>query len=144
MQTIDNTVFAHASVYQPEQWEYITDEAQVKKCMQAAKAPLIFLGHTHLPKLYYEKTNGLVKELDYQQDSPIPFYQRRRYVTNVGSVGQPRDGNSAASFVVYDKSAAEVRFYRVAYDFTSTAKKIMAADLAPFFATRLTRKDFQT
>lgn len=143
VQTLDDAVFAHASVNQPEKWEYINDTAQVKRCMQAAKAPRIFLGHTHIPKLFYETAYGLVKELDYQEASPIPFYQRRRYVTNTGSVGQPRDGNSAASFVIYDIANAVVTFYRVVYDFNKTARKILAADLAPHFAKRLKRSDWE-
>lgn len=139
VENYNNAVFAHASVHEPEKWEYLYDEPQIKQCMDAAKKPLVFLGHTHLPKLYYENTKSEIKELIPKEATAIPFYQQRRYVINVGSVGQPRDNNSAASFVIYDEDSAEVTFYRVVYNFTETAKKILATDLPPHFARRLDR-----
>lgn len=141
VENFNNAVFSHSSVYEPEKWDYLYDEPQIKQCMDAANKPLIFLGHTHLPKLYYENTNGGIKELIPKEATAIPFYQRSRYVVNVGSVGQPRDNNSAASFVIYDVETTEATFYRVVYNFTETAKKILAADLAPRFAKRLDRSE---
>ncbi len=137
VRTLNGAVFAHATVHKPERWEYVYFLEQVKKCMEVTEYPLIFLGHTHFPKLYYETSRGVVRETHLKEGSAIPFYQQRRYLTNVGSVGQPRDGNSAASFVIYDTTAADVTFYRVAYDYTRTAEKILAANLAPRFAKRL-------
>jgi len=138
---LNGAAFAHASAYEPENWEYIYDDPQIKKCMDAAEKPLVFLGHTHFPTLYFENTSGVIKELAPREATAIPVYQTSRYVVNVGSVGQPRDNNSAASFVMYDMDAASVTFYRVAYDFTETAKKILETDLAPRFATRLDRSN---
>ena len=71
------------------------------------------------------------------EGTAIPIYQQRRYLVNVGSVGQPRDGNTAASFVIHDTTKDEVTFHRAAYDFSETARKILEADLAPHFAERL-------
>jgi len=139
--SLNNTVFAHASVYQPKKWEYLYCPEQIKKCLQVAECPVVFLGHTHLPVLYYETSLGVIKEKQPEESSAIPLYHQRRYVINVGSVGQPRDGNNAASFVVLDTSADEVTFYRVSYDYTSTARKIIAAGLAPRFAERLAEND---
>lgn len=134
---LDTAIFAHASVKQPEKWEYVQRPEQVRECMAATEQALIFLGHTHLPAMFYQDTAGIVQQLALNEASAIPVYQRQRYLVNVGSVGQPRDGNSAASFAVYDTEAAEVTFHRAVYDFTSTARKILAADLAPRFAERL-------
>ena len=139
IQTIDKITLAHASVHEPEQWEYLYDEPQITKCLDAAGTPLVFLGHTHHPKLYYENTKSEIKELHPNEGTSIPIYQNRRYVANVGSVGQPRDQNSAASFVIYNTDTAEITYYRVVYDFTETAKKILAANLPPGFAKRLDR-----
>ena len=64
---------------------------------------------------------------------------RTRYVINVGSVGQPRDGNNATGFVFYDEDASTVTFHRLAYHYQASAAKIRAAGLSPFFADRLAR-----
>ena len=140
VRTLNGAVYAHASLQQPEKWTYLTHPEQIKKNIDMADQPLIFIGHTHLPMFYYETSQRLVKELHPKEGVALPIYQQRRYLVNVGSVGQPRDGNSAASFVIHDTTKAEVTFYRAAYDFTETAKKILEADLAPHFAKRLGKK----
>ncbi|NOZ11241.1 MAG: metallophosphoesterase family protein [Gammaproteobacteria bacterium] len=142
-QVLGGAVFAHASTQEPSKWEYLYNEEQIKKCMEVAERPLVFLGHTHLPKLYFEGKSAEVGELAHEEDSPIPLYQYRRYVINVGSVGQPRDGNSAASFVTFDNNTNEASFHRVIYDFNRSCQKILDADLAPHFAHRLKRRDWQ-
>ena len=58
-------------------------------------------------------------------------------MVNVGSVGQPRDGNTAASYAMYDTDRAEVTIHRVPYDYWSTAEKILKAGLSARFAERL-------
>lgn len=137
VQTHNGAVYAHASLHHPEKWTYLTHPEQIKKNIDIAEQPLVFIGHTHLPRFYYETTQQLIKFMHPQSGVALPLYQQRRYLINVGSVGQPRDGNSAASFVIYDTTKAEVTFYRAAYDFTETARKILKADLAPRFAERL-------
>lgn len=135
----NNIAFSHASAHEPEKWEYIYDAPQIVKCMNASEQQLTFLGHTHLPKIYYENTKGLIQEVEPREKYPVHIYQRRRYVINVGSVGQPRDKNSGASFVIYDFNKADITFHRIAYDFKKTAKKIISANLPPYFAERLNR-----
>lgn len=137
----NGAVYAHASLYQPEKWPYLTYLEPIRKCIDMADQPLIFIGHTHLPRLYYENSQKMIQEVRPRESTAIPIYQQRRYLVNVGSVGQPRDGNTAASFVVHDTNKAEVTFYRVAYDFSETARKILEADLAPHFAERLGYQD---
>lgn len=135
--SLNNAVFAHSSVYQPDKWEYLYCPEQIKKCLKVAQGSLVFLGHTHIPILYYETSSGEIKEYQAEESCAIPLYHQRRYVINVGSVGQPRDRNNAASFVVLDTDMDEVTFYRVTYDYTRTARKILAADLPTRFAERL-------
>ena len=69
---------------------------------------------------------------------PIPLPQQRQWLAVMGSVGQPRDGNPAAAFGLYDTEARSVRFLRVPYDVESAARKIRAAGLPDSLATRLT------
>ncbi|MBI3755336.1 MAG: hypothetical protein HY265_04145 [Deltaproteobacteria bacterium] len=60
-----------------------------------------------------------------------------RYLINPGSVGQPRDGDSKESFLIYDTSAKKVEFMRISYDVDKTCKKIIAAGLPVELAERL-------
>lgn len=140
VQTLNSAVYTHTALGEPGKWPYITEPEHAKQCMDTADQPLIFIGHTHIPRLYYETTQGLVKETDPNEGVAIPIYQQKRYLVNVGSVGQPRYGNNTASFVIHDTSNAEITFYRVAYDFTEAAKKILEAGLSPIFARRLGKK----
>lgn len=140
VRSVNGSVYVHASLDNPEKWTYLTHPEQINKCMLKTDLPLIFTGHTHFPRLFCKTNKGTVKELYPMESHAIPLYHQRRYLIDVGSVGQPRDQNYTASFVIHDTTTAEVTFHRVAYDFNETARKILDADLAPHFAERLGNK----
>ncbi len=127
----------HASAADPESWTYLRMEDEVQACMVAAGTPLTFIGHVHVPKVFYRTPEGTVRELDPVSGVPVPLSPAHQFVINVGSVGQPRDGNNAACYAIYDDAAAHVTFHRLPYDYHATAAKIRAASLDPFFAERL-------
>lgn len=129
--------FVHASADHPGKWEYLGHGDTVEHCMDAANTNVTFIGHVHIPHVYYETDSGEVRELKPGEDVSIPLISNRRYVINVGSVGQPRDGDSAACFVMYDDKKRKVAFHRVVYNHIETARKILAANLNPSFAERL-------
>lgn len=129
----------HASADQPAKWSYLYNTDLAEKCMQASGTRLTFVGHTHQPQIYFETPSKEIKCLTPQPEVAIPVYQHGRYVINVGSVGQPRDDISAASFAVYDTEQRELCFYRVAYDYNITAKKIIERGLPVIFAERLAK-----
>ncbi|MEK7696694.1 MAG: metallophosphoesterase family protein [Pseudomonadota bacterium] len=131
--------YVHASAHEPEQWDYLRMPDQIHACLEAAGTPIVFIGHVHMPCVFYETTAGTVRELLPSSGVPISLSPRTRYVINVGSVGQPRDGNNATGFVLYDEDAATVTFHRLAYHYQASAAKIRAAGLSPFFADRLAR-----
>ncbi len=68
----------------------------------------------------------------------IPLKPNQRYLINVGSVGQPRDDNNEASFVMYDEDSHSIMFHRVPYDYRTTIEKIHSNGLHEDFADRLT------
>jgi len=127
----------HASADHPRQWEYLGHGDTVEHCMEAANTNVTFIGHVHIPHVYYEANSGEVRELKPKEGVSIPLMANRRYVINVGSVGQPRDGDSAACFVMYDDKKREITFHRIVYNYVETARKILAANLSPSFAERL-------
>lgn len=136
-QTVAGMTMVHATADHPERWAYLYNTELAGNCMHAAGTKLTFVGHTHQPLVFYETPGKEIKYLVPQSGLVIPVYQQGRYVINAGSVGQPRDDNTAASFVVYDTAEHELLFCRVAYEYTLTAKKIIERGLPALFAERL-------
>lgn len=129
--------FVHASANHPRQWVYLGQGDTVEYCMEAAHTNVTFIGHVHIPHVFYKTGSGDVRELKPREEVLIPLMSNRRYVINVGSVGQPRDGDSASCFVMYDDKKRGISFHRVVYNYVETARKILAANLNSAFAERL-------
>jgi len=68
------------------------------------------------------------------KDLKVPLEPDTRYIVNVGSVGQPRDGNPSAAYCVYDADKREVEVKRITYDIKTAQKKILEAGLPEFLA----------
>ena len=135
----DNILFVHASAAAPEQWIYVSGLREAEDSLRAGKAKYIFSGHVHEQKLYY--TGSGVKPMAFQPvpGAPIPATPHRQWLAIVGSAGQPRDGNNAACYALFDMERERLTFYRVVYDHTVTIRKIRAAGLPERLALRLER-----
>jgi diadenosine tetraphosphatase ApaH/serine/threonine PP2A family protein phosphatase len=133
----DNPRFmaVHASPYHPEQWEYVLDQMGAERAFEAMQPHrLAFIGHSHAPVVFCD--DGSAQR--YPADEALQLEPaRHRYVLNVGSVGQPRDGNPDASYAVFDDNRDTVRLVRVRYDREKAAEKILKAGLPPVLAERL-------
>lgn len=129
-------LFVHASADAPAKWDYIASGAQAGRCMDAAQAAVTFAGHVHHPSLFFAASNG-VRRFQPVPGVAIPLIARRRWLTIAGSVGQPRDGNNAAAYALYDEEERMLRYFRVPYDHMTTARKIVAAGLPKRLALRL-------
>ena len=90
-----------------------------------------FVGHSHYPLLCAE-CDGEVKMV-----AAGPIQTQSRYLANVGSVGQPRDGDPRACFALWDQAADTLELVRCPYDIATAQNKIIAAGLPPFLAERL-------
>ncbi len=99
----------------------------------AAPAELCFFGHTHLPAIYSE--GGEKNVLD--EDDTLVLSEKENYLINPGSLGQPRDSDPRASFLVYDSKKSTVTFYRIEYDIMAAAEKVIQAGLPRRLAERL-------
>ena len=130
--------FVHASALAPGKWEYITSTAQAARCMDAAEAAVTFAGHVHHQSLYFSAGSG-VRTFQPVPGVSIPLVGRRRWLTIAGSVGQPRDGNNAAAYALYDEEERMLTFFRVPYDHKTAARKIVDAGLPERLAWRLQR-----
>ena len=135
----DNVFFVHASAAAPEQWIYITSPHEAAESLHATAATYVFSGHVHEQKLYYTGTSGKPMPFQPVPDTPIPVSRHHRWLSIVGSVGQPRDGNNAACYALFDTERERLTFFRVRYDFRAAMRKIRAAGLPERFALRLER-----
>ncbi|MCX7149493.1 MAG: metallophosphoesterase family protein [Rhodocyclales bacterium] len=133
----DGLFFVHAGADAPEKWNYITSTVQARRCMDASPAAVTFAGHVHHQSLYFSA--GSVRAFQPVPSVPIPLSPRQRWLAIAGSVGQPRDGNNAAAYALYDEEERTLTFFRVPYDHMTAARKIIAAGLPERLAWRLQR-----
>jgi diadenosine tetraphosphatase ApaH/serine/threonine PP2A family protein phosphatase len=122
---LDDMLFCHGSPYQQEEFPYILDEADVATIMQHDRPsqPLIFVGHTHRGTAFVCREQPALHIWEDPQ-SLIPIVPDCRYVLNVGSVGQPRDGDWRASYSIFDTEARSFELRRVEYDVDTASEKI--------------------
>lgn len=133
VETKMGVTLVHSTLDNPEGFGYVFDHLQAAAHFIHQVAPLCFHGHTHCPMIY-EKQIGAVYRID-AQDFTLPI--GRKYFINVGSVGQPRDGDPRASYVLYDPKKRTVRFRRLEYDIEAAQAKIREAHLPERLAERL-------
>lgn len=109
------------------------DAAANFELMKDSKNRLCFFGHTHVPVVYKEDEGG-VEPVEGEQ---VKLLKGASYLINPGSIGQPRDRDPRLSFVIYDTKKSQAAYYRVEYDISATAGKILAAGLPDRLAERL-------
>ena len=125
----------HSTLDMPDRWGYVFDLLDAEAHFTYQTTPLCFHGHTHVP-LVFEKRPEIVR-LDATAFVKIVFGSK--YFINVGSVGQPRDGDPRSSYVIYAPKMKEVEFRRVPYDVEAAAAKVQRAGLPPRLVERLLR-----
>jgi len=129
---VDGFTIVHSTLDMPEKWGYVFDPLEAEASFNYQITSICFHGHTHLPA-YYEKM-GRVTKSDYTR---IKIAMGKKYFINVGSVGQPRDGDPRAAYVIYDVRSREVELRRLKYDIPAAQEKIIKAGLPPRLANRL-------
>ncbi len=130
---IGRQMLVHASINNPEGWEYVRNSFDASIAINAQTTDICFSGHTHVP-IVYEMDGGKVKVLS---GEVVKLDANNKYLINCGSVGQPRDGDPMACYVIFDRAERSVTFRRVEYDLESVASEIRAAGLPEKLADRL-------
>lgn len=133
----DGILYVHASADMPETWGYITDTSEASKSMKATSDRIIFSGHVHMPALYRTSEDGKVGA---QLPTPGKINLLRRqhkYLVLPGSVGQPRDNNPMACYALFNEQTRELIYYRIPYDISGAARRVIETGLPIVFAMRL-------
>ena len=136
--TIDDLLFVHANAWAPAEWDYVQGRSEAARSMHATRATVTFCGHMHEPKLYHLSFTGKAGEFVPSSGVSIPLPPSRQWLAIPGSAGQPRDGDPAACYAVYDSAQRELTYWRVPYDTEAAGAKIRAAQLPQRLASRLT------
>jgi predicted phosphodiesterase len=123
----------HATLDTPHKWGYVLNQLDAGASFSYQHTQLCFFGHTHVPRAYIRDSQ--VQCLDRWQNIGIEL--GKKYFINVGSVGQPRDGDWRAAYALYHVREKNVELRRVEYDIKLTQKKIIAAGLPSRLASRL-------
>jgi diadenosine tetraphosphatase ApaH/serine/threonine PP2A family protein phosphatase len=130
-QVRDFTV-VHATLDTPAHWGYVFNNLDAAASFTYQHTTVCFFGHTHVPMAFI-RDDG-VKRVRIEQ---LRIDNTKKYFINVGSVGQPRDGDWRAAYCVYHIEQNSVEQRRVKYDLALAQKKIIAAGLPPLLAERL-------
>ena len=131
---VADATLVHASPAQPEEWDYLLTAEDGFAAFGHFATRWCFVGHSHVPGAW---SLGSAGPEHYPGTAHLTTEHGRRYLVNVGSVGQPRDRDPRAAYAVWDAEAGRVEIRRVAYDVATARRKIAEAGLPRFLADRL-------
>jgi predicted phosphodiesterase len=130
-------MLVHGTLDCPEKFHYmINSQCALRTFKAMGDTKICFVGHSHIVGTFIMDSMG---SLEYTRDYSIDIKGGFKYIINVGSVGQPRDGNPYAAYCIYDSDSRKVFIKRVEYDFMLARKKIIDAGLPEFLGNRLIR-----
>ncbi len=115
--SVENLLLVHSTPLIPEDWNYILSQEEAERQFSHFSEEVCFVGHSHRPEVF--------RAID------------DRMIINVGSVGQPRDGNPDSCFLIYDTKTKEYKFIRESYNIPAVYKKIIDVGLDTFLGERL-------
>jgi diadenosine tetraphosphatase ApaH/serine/threonine PP2A family protein phosphatase len=132
--TLGDATLVHASPAQPDEWDYLVTAEDGFGAFEHFATRWCFVGHSHTPGLWSLGSSGP----EYEAGAvSVEMERGRRYIVNVGSVGQPRDRDARAAYAVWDVEAGLVEVRRVHYDIAAARRKIVEAGLPRLLADRL-------
>jgi len=136
--TVEEATLVHASPRHPEEWDYLVSAEDGFEVFGDFQTRLCFVGHSHRPDVWSLGSSG--PEYTGYLAAPrarVRLEDGRRYIINVGSVGQPRDRDPRAAYAIWDRDERTVSIRRVNYDHRRAAEKIIAVGLPRSLADRL-------
>ncbi|MDB6025793.1 MAG: Metallophosphoesterase [Verrucomicrobiales bacterium] len=132
LKLVTSFTIVHATLDMPQRWGYVFEKLAAAASFTYQNTSVCFFGHTHVPVAFIRDT--VVRGGTYSKFRVEPG---RKYFVNVGSIGQPRDGNPKAAYVIYDMDEGSIELRRLDYDIATAQAKILAAGLPPRLAERL-------
>jgi predicted phosphodiesterase len=131
-QPVGDFTIVHATLDTPGQWSYVFNTLDAAASFTYQHTAVCFFGHTHVPMAFVRDEGIRRVKMEHLRIDPA-----KKYFINVGSVGQPRDGDWRAAYGIYDVDANDVEQRRVPYDVQTAQEKMIKAGLPPLLAKRL-------
>jgi len=131
-QQVRDFTIVHATLDTPHKWGYVFNQLDAAASFSYQHTSVCFVGHTHVPRAYIRDGTVRAEALDV-----LPIENGKKYLINVGSVGQPRDGDWRAAYCIFDTIAKEVELKRVEYDLAGAQAAIIRVGLPIKLADRL-------
>jgi len=128
-----NFVVAHGTLIQPDRFDYLISLSKARENFEFLEKKILFVGHSHAPCIFVKNK----EKITFLNSPEIEISEDRTYIINVGSVGQPRDGDWKASYAIYDLDNQIVEIKRIGYNIRESQEKIIRAKLPLFLAIRL-------
>jgi predicted phosphodiesterase len=124
----------HGTLIDPGDFHYMFNSGIARENFDVMQTDICFVGHTHVAGVFFQEGPGKV----FFNSSPVIRVEKgRKYIVNVGSVGQPRDNNPKAAYCVFDTDTMIVEIKRVTYDTAAASKKISDLGLPRYLAKRI-------
>jgi diadenosine tetraphosphatase ApaH/serine/threonine PP2A family protein phosphatase len=124
----------HATPKEPLQWEYLLDLDDAEENFNFFESKVCLIGHSHKPLIVRKNKD---QHASLYPENTVVLEPDWRYIINIGSVGQPRDGNPKACYLLYDSESRQARLTRVAYDVGTAQKKMKALNLPEYLIERI-------
>lgn len=130
----EDLTLVHGTLEAPQDFNYMTDGYVAWETFRVLGTDICFVGHSHVAGMFIKDSS---EGIHYREENSLDIKKENKYIINVGSVGQPRDGNPNAAYCIYDTDKKEVEIKRISYDFEVTRKKIIEVGLPRFLGDRL-------
>ena len=128
-------LLVHSSPSEPWAWHYVQEVEEARAEFDTFVEPLCLVGHLHRPGTYrFDKDT---REVVYRREPEVRLDPQGRFLVIAPSVGQPRDGDPRAGYLLWDDGRGWVRHVRVDYDLAAARQRILDAGLPPFLGDRL-------
>ena len=132
----DSALLVHGSL--PQEMSYITSPDEARMCFDAMPGDLTLIGHTHITEHYTSRRGARSPEqTPLLSGGKIELETDVRYIVNAGAIGQPRDGNAAASFATWDVASGIIDVRRIAYDIEGAQAKMRKVHIPDYLWERL-------
>jgi predicted phosphodiesterase len=139
VQTSGEFTLVHGSPRGPV-WEYVLNANLAGSSFEHFDGPFCLVGHTHVPAIFALAPDGPVHAYQIAGEREVSLAcPGWRFILNPGSVGQPRDDDPRASYLVIDTTAGSATWHRVAYDIAATQQQMRSAGLPARLVERLAR-----
>jgi diadenosine tetraphosphatase ApaH/serine/threonine PP2A family protein phosphatase len=130
----NDILLVHSSPKEPELWHYILDMDDARESFEYFTERICLVGHTHRPYIVCKVDSG---DTFLSKQAEETISEDRRYLINIGSLGQPRDGDPRSCYMIYDAATKIIRHKRVAYNVKATQRDMAKIGMPDYLIERL-------